>query len=803
MATPEAIQNTSEIIESRSENHQILAVLSAFGGITNALIRAGEQAARGSSDYRATCQEIRDSHLKVVIELIPDDQSEEVLRDTKFLLAELEEKCYGCFLLRELSLKTKDDLVSYGERLSTLIVSRYLCSKGIPTLAMDSRKYIVTDGQFTCARVDRKATEKRLSELDRSANVIIAPGFIGANHDGETTTLGRGGSDYSAALIANAFDAVQMEKWTDVPGMMTTDPRVVPSAKSINKLSYWEAMELCHFGAKVIYPPTIHPLMEKRIPLVIKNTFEPDTLGTVISSEANGVDQPVKGLSSISNMSLLTLSGSGMLGIPGFSRRLFTALSYNNINVALITQASSEHTITVGVEDEVVSQALKLIQNEFEYDLERGTLDEIHVENDLSIIALVGDHMKKHTGISGRAFHTLGRNGVNIRAIAQGSSERNISIVINSSDVHKGLSALHETFFDGEVKKINVFAAGVGNVGSTLLDQLKSQEKKLLEESNIKINVVGLSNSKKMIVKSDGINLDSWKDELQQSELKTSPENIQISLLEMNLSNAVFVDNTASDLLPESYLKMLQKSIAIVASNKVAASSDFNNYKKLKSASLKFSAPYLFETNVGAGLPIIETINNLVMSGDNVTDIQAILSGSLNFVFNNYREGVSFRDVVDQAMKEGYTEPDPRIDLSGKDVQRKILILARESGIEMEMNDIVNVPFLPAEIMDGEVDGFLARLDGAEDLMSSLIAKAKNNKSRLKYTASLSNGKAEVGLKEIPEGHPFYDISGSDNIVAIKTTRYQQQPLIIRGAGAGAEVTAMGVFADLIRLANR
>lgn len=802
LATPESIKRIAEILKDRSENDQLLVVLSAFGGITNELIRAGEEAAQGLASYRSITQQIRDRHQQAVLELIPSPATDAIMNEVKLMLSELEETCYGVYLLRELSLKTKDDLVSYGERLSTKIICNHLKFIGVDTLELDSRKNILTDDEYTCAKVNREVTSKNIAAWKGKAQCLVAQGFIGSTQDGNTTTLGRGGSDYSAALYAEGLGAVQFEKWTDVHGMMTSDPRIVKTAKPISTMSYWEAMELCHFGAKIIYPPTIHPLIEKNIALVIKNTFYPEVSGTVISAESSNDNGPVKGLSSIGGMSLVTLSGSGMIGIPGFSRRLFTALSYNKISVALITQASSEHTITVGIEDPLLTDALKVLNEEFEYDLERGTLDAIQTESGLAIIALVGDQMRHHTGIAGKAFHTLGRNGVNIRAIAQGSSERNISIVIEAPDVGKSLSALHEAFFDEEIRRVNVFAVGVGNVGGELLNQIQSQQSSLLNDRNIDVRVVGISNSKNILTDPNGIDLNQWKEALSSSEVPTSPENIQQTIIGMKLRNSVMVDNTASESISATYKHLLSRSISVAASNKIAASGSIEDYKTLKKLALTYSAPFLYETNVGAGLPIIDTLQNIVSSGDQVVSIQAILSGSLNFIFNVFHENCTFKSVVQEAMKQGFTEPDPRIDLSGVDVQRKILILAREAGLELEMSDIENVPFLGEESMKGSVEDFLNALDGEENRMQERWAEASAKVHRLKYMAKFEDGKASVGLHSVAADHPFYSISGSDNIVALTTKRYAQ-PLIIQGAGAGAAVTAMGVFANIIQLANR
>ncbi|MEO0403324.1 MAG: aspartate kinase [Bacteroidota bacterium] len=570
MSSPDSIRRISKILLDRKDQ-QLLVVVSAYGGITNQLLEVGQLASTGDPTYRTYLQEIRDRHLKSIIELVQPSLVSGCEEEVKKMLNLLEEKAYGVYLLKELSLKTRDELVSFGERLAAQIFSCHLSSIGLESKLLDPALFIKTDDQFGCAKVFRDLTSKNISELELSPQCSVSPGFIGSNKDGDITTLGRGGSDLSASLYAHGLGAKQLEKWTDVTGMMTCDPRIVPSAKPIDNLSYWEAMELCHFGAKVIYPPTLVPLLEKDIPMYVKNTFHPKDAGTLISSNIVDNNDAVRGLSSIGGMSLITLSGSGMVGVPGFSRRLFTALSYNKINVSLITQASSEHSITVGVEDDLISSAKNVIEEEFEMDLARGTLNPISHVDSLSIIALVGDQMKNHTGISGKAFHTLGRNGINIIAIAQGSSERNISIVIESKHVSKGLRALHETFFDLEPKQVNVFAIGVGNVGGTLLEQIRTQKDHLLESQNIEINVIGLSNSKKMIIDPEGLDLSNWKELLDKSELRASTSESINKLDELNLRNCVMVDNTANDLIAESYPKFLERSIGVVASNKIAA----------------------------------------------------------------------------------------------------------------------------------------------------------------------------------------------------------------------------------------
>jgi bifunctional aspartokinase / homoserine dehydrogenase 1 len=804
LASPSTISQVSSLLKERSTKEKLVVVLSAFYGITNQLLECGELASNGNSAFRAVCQQIRDRHIQASIDLIPEDQQSEVQTEVKALLGEFEELSYGVYLLGELSLQTKDRLISFGERLAVAIVTPHLISQGIKARALDSRKVILTDDSFGCAQV---RMEDSLAAIKAGINakdqVVVMAGFIGASQTGQTTTLGRGGSDFTAALVAASLKAKAMEKWTDVSGMLTADPRLVPTARVIEELTYSEAMELCHFGAKVIYPPTIHPLMENGIPLHVRNTFEPEAKGTSIVLESNKNGQAVRGLSSIGGIGLITIAGGGMVGMPGFSRRLFTALSYRQVNVILITQASSEHSITVGVQSSEADAAQRILEEEFEPDMTLGRIEPIKIETGLAIVALVGDKMRKHTGISGTTFHTLGRNDVNIRAIAQGSSERIISIVIEETDVAKSMQALHEAFFESELKRVNIFAVGVGNVGGTLIEQIKIQQDVLRKRLGIDLRVVALANSKKILIQEDGIDLDDWRNALKKCENNYELAKLPQIIKELNLRNSVFIDNTAHEVVSDLYPHLLSHSIAVIASNKIAASQSMDHYLQLKKLASKHHVPFLYETNVGAGLPIIDTIQNIVSSGDEITEIQAILSGSLNFIFNKFSDEVSFGEIVQQAMDGGYTEPDPRIDLSGVDVQRKILILAREAGEKMEMEAIENVPFLLQEVMEGKADGFLDRLRNAESPMKEKYLAAKAAGKKLKYAAQLKNGEAQVGLMEVAQDHPFFNIAGKDNIVLIYTKRYVEQPLVIKGAGAGAEVTAMGVFADIIRFANR
>ncbi len=797
------INNVINILENYGKKDSIACVVSAVGGITDKLLLAGKQAQNKDRSFTETFEFIKEKHFSIIKELNPDN-NDAILEYAEERHKSLKNLLEGIFLINELSPKTSDKLVSYGERLSSFIIAGTMKNRGLLADRKNSQELVITNSNYTKAEVDYAITNKNIKDYFSSApqNITILPGFVASSKAGEQTTLGRGGSDFTAAIIAAALNVEQLEIWTDVSGMFTTNPKLVKQAYPIDKISYQEAMELSHFGAKVLYPPTVQPVLSLNIPIHIKNTLEPEAIGTVISNENIKSSSPVKGISNINNIALLTLEGSGMVGIPGFSKRLFETLSQEKINVIMITQASSEHSICLGIEDKESEIAKHAIDSTFENEIALGKIEPITVENSLSIIALVGDNMKNHQGISGKMFSCLGRNNINIRAIAQGASEKNITAVIDEKDVKKALNTLHEQFFESKTKQLNVFITGVGNVGERLVEQIKQQKKYLKENLKINLRVAGLSNSRTMVFDETGLSLKDWKEELSNGE-KASLQGFFEKAKALNLRNSIFVDVTANANVANLYPQYLRESIAIVACNKIACSSDYNNYKELKRLSLKYNAPYLFETNVGAGLPVIDTLNNLIASGDKVNSIQAVLSGSLNFVFNNFNDSTKFHDIVKQAGVEGYTEPDPRIDLSGVDVARKILILARESGVEMNLEDIENTSFLSeAGLKSDTVDDFYKTLIADETHYQSLYASAKANNCQLKYVAKFDDGKASVGLQEIPEGHPFYNLEGSDNIVMFYTERYPKQPMIIKGAGAGADVTASGLFADIIRLAN-
>jgi aspartokinase/homoserine dehydrogenase 1 len=735
--------------------------------------------------------------------LIPVARQSSILSWVKQRCNEIEDICNGVFLLGELSPRTKDRIVSFGELFSSKIISERLLSLSVENTWKDSRELVITNSDFGFAAVDFNVTNKKISDFTSSVNegLFIVPGFVASDPSGATTTIGRGGSDYTAAIFAAATNAAFVEIWTDVSGMMTADPRLVPNAKVIPHISYQEAMELSHFGAKVIYPPTIQPVMTKNIPVWIKNTFAPDDYGTLIESRAVKNGSSIRGISSINKIVLLSLEGSGMVGIPGFSKRLFESLANERINVILITQGSSEHSICVGIDEASIHEAKKAVDKAFAYEIEMKKVDPLVIEQDLAIVALVGDNMKSHPGTSGKMFGALGRNGVNVRAIAQGSSERNISAVIAVADVKKAINILHEEFFETTFKQVNLFVTGVGNVGSRLLGQLTQQRAYLEEQLNLQVRVVGLANSKKMVFSEDGIDLNNWKDLLENAAPMSLQEYIDV-IRSKNLRNSVFADVTANEKVAQCYDQLLSKSISVVACNKVACSSSFNYYKKLKDLAREYNALFLFETNVGAGLPVIGTLNDLLRSGDKVNRIEAVLSGTLNFVFNHYSGEKTFAEVVKQAQDEGYTEPDPRLDLSGTDVMRKIMILARETGERLELEDIHNISFMPEACMKGDVDNFYKEMTAHEEHFKKLYSEAASAGKKLKFVAKYEYGKASVGLQHIDANHDFYHLYGKDNVVLFYTNRYTEQPLVVKGAGAGAEVTASGVFADIIRTAK-
>lgn len=801
VATAENIKKVVSIVSHTiNEKKGTVVVVSALGGITDLLLGAAALAAEGNETYKEKLNEIEQRHITTVKELIPVAQQSQLLSLVKTCCNEIEDICNGIFLLGELTPRSKDRVASYGEWLSSKIIAAKFNSDGIPAIWKDARELIQTNSVFTAAEVDYNSSNNKIVAYfsDKKEQLSILPGFIAADENGITTTLGRGGSDFTAAIIASAINASVLEIWTDVSGMMTADPRLTSNARIIPNISYQEAMELSHFGAKVIYPPTIQPVMGKQIPVWIKNTFAPDDNGTLIEAATSVEGDIVRGISSINNMALISLEGSGMVGIPGFSKRLFEALSAEKINVILITQSSSEHSICVGIDASDTSKAKLTVDQAFANEIALQKVEALKVEKDLSIVALVGENMKSHPGISGRMFSSLGKNGINVRAIAQGSSEKNISAVIATKDVKKAINVLHEEFFETTYKLVNIFISGTGNVGAKLLGQLQQQLDFLQTQLRLQLKVIGLSNSRKMLIREDGIDLANWKEDLENG-LPADLQQFVDEMISRNLRNSVFVDVTASDLVATIYNQLLQKSISVVACNKVAASSSYQHYKRLKELSREFNSRFLFETNVGAGLPVIATLNDLIQSGDRVHKIQAVLSGTLNFVFNNYDGTEKFASIVKQAQAEGYTEPDPRLDLGGTDVMRKIMILAREAGQPIEMNEITNHSFMPETCMKGSVEDFYTEMAKEEVHFKQLVDAATAEGCKLKFVATYENGKASVGLQHIDPHHDLYHLYGKDNVVLFYTDRYKDQPLVVKGAGAGAEVTASGVFADIIR----
>ncbi len=801
VANAENILKVIEIIRGKVPGNKLIVVVSALGGVTDELLQIATMAEANDESYLQLIDSLKEKHLHAAKSLIPENGSETI----NFIdqsIKEITEISNGVFLLQELSMRTKDRMMSYGEILSSTIINASLNKAGIKSVWKDARELIKTDNNYGNANVDFAATNENIQSFlqNSDSNLYLIPGFIATDTYGITTTLGRGGSDYTAAILAAGADAEVLEIWTDVSGMMTADPRLVNNFKNIPQISYQEAMELSHFGAKVIYPPTIQPVMQKGIPVKIKNTFKPHDAGTLIMHEATATGLSIQGISSISKIALLSLEGSGMVGIPGFSKRLFEALANACINVILITQGSSEHSICVGVDEHNSTMSKRVLDKTFVHEIQTKKVEPLIVETALSIVAIVGDNMKNHSGISGKMFSALGKNGISIRAIAQGSSERNISAVIKTHDVKKAINVLHEEFFETTYKQVNLFIAGAGNVGKKLLAQLQKQQSMLTEHLKIQVKLIGIANSKKMFFKEDGIDLVNWEADLSKGETMNL-DDFSEKIIEHNLRNSVFADITANDDIAATYGKFLEKSISVVACNKVAASSDFAYYEKLKNLAREFNSSFLFETNVGAGLPVIGTLNDLLHSGDKINKIEAVLSGTLNFVFNHYDGSRPFAEVVRQAQEEGYTEPDPRLDLSGKDVMRKILILARESGVALEMNDISNESFLPDSCYHGSVDDFYVAMQNEEEHFVSILEAAKTAGKKLKFVASYENGKAAVGLQQVDDKSDFYHLYGKDNAVLFYTERYPDQPLVIKGAGAGAEVTASGVFADIIRTA--
>lgn len=795
VANAENIRKVKNIVES--QNEPVIVVVSALGGITDKILNAARNASSGSVNYHEEQEEIRKRHEETIEQLFSGEVS--IKQTANELLFELEQILTGITLVGELTTKTLDRIAGIGERISSHIVAGFL---GVPRF--DSSELIRTDSNFGKAAVDFNITNKNLRDaFEGFHGIAVMPGFISKNAKGEFTTLGRGGSDFTAAIVAAALDVSILEIWTDVNGFMTADPRVISKAYTIPELTYSEAMELSHFGAKVIYPPTILPVYQKGIPVLIKNTFEPKDSGTRISRKVEkGAERIIKGISSISGITLVTLQGIGMVGVTGISMRLFTALARVNVNVILISQASSENSISIAIEQNTVELARNAIETEFEREIATGQISKIAIESELSIVAIVGENMKHSPGIAGKLFSTMGKSGINIIAIAQGASELNISWVVRNEVLRKTLNVIHESFFLSENVELNVFLMGIGTVGGNLLQQLLKQQDKLLREKHLNIKLTGVANSRKMLFNRDGIDIATYKEALNTNGETSSLYGFVDGIRNMNIYNSVFVDCTASDHVALLYKDILRSNISVVTANKAAASSEYENYAEIKRIAKQKGVKFLFETNVGAGLPIINTLNDLVNSGDKILKIEAVLSGTLNFIFNTISSEIPLSKTIKMAKEEGYSEPDPRIDLSGVDVARKILILARESGYKIEMNEIRINRFIPNELFDGTIDDFWKNVSSLDEEFEAKRKKLELANKKWRFVARFENGIAEAGLQEVDSRHPFYDLEGSNNLVMYTTERYQQFPMLIKGYGAGASVTAAGVFADLIKVSN-
>ncbi|WP_412467122.1 bifunctional aspartate kinase/homoserine dehydrogenase I [Pedobacter sp. KLB.chiD] len=802
VGSAENIKTLLRLVGEEKKKNNPVVVLSAMSGVTNLLTDMAEMAEKGE-DYDKYLKEIEAKHFAVIRALLPAAAQNPVFTRLKIFFNELEDLLQAVTNLRELSLQTKDQILSYGERCSTFMIS-HIASQNIgDSLYVNGAELIKTDSNFGQAKVDTELTELLINNFyqENKNKVIFVTGFIASNAAGRVTTLGRGGSDYTAAVWGAALNASEIEIWTDVNGMMTADPRIVKKAFSLPELSYTEAMELSYFGAKVIYPPTMIPAFMKKIPIVIKNTFEPDFAGTYIKSDVKTSNLPIKGISSIDHISIINLTGSGMVGKAGFSGRLFSLLSREQINVVLITQSSSEHSITFAVKPTDASQAIFLIKKEFELELDAKKLELPEVENNLAVLAIVGENMKRTPGMSGRLFSALGRNGINVRAIAQGSSEYNISVIISAADLSKAVNAVHDAFFTALKRTLNVFCLGTGNIGKTLFNQLREQMPFLAANNDLQVKVTGISNTRNMIFNADGLSLENWETTLDTDGEQADLAGFVAKMKALNLPNCVFVDNTAAEQPIEFYQGIFESSISVVTCNKKGNSADYAQYKSFKDTARKFGVDFYYETNVGAGLPIIRTLRELMMSGDKVARIEAILSGTISYIFNNFKGEAGFYETVKEAQELGYTEPDPRDDLNGKDFMRKMLILARDAGYPLEASDVKIDNILPDACLNAaSVEDFYSELRANAAYFENLKNTADSEGKVLRYIGKLENGEVEISLQMVDDSHPFYMLSGSDNIISFTTDRYKTRPLVVKGPGAGAEVTAAGVFADIINV---
>ena len=795
-----SIESLRHIVEKEAKKQPVIVVVSALGGITDKLIATSKMAETGDEAWRISYEEIVDRHYKMIDTIITDNATREKLFATvDTLLEQLKSILFGVFLVHDLSKKSYDAIVSYGERLSSHIVAALI--RGSKRL--NSLDFIMTERKDNRQVLDSELT----NQLVRSAftplqRITVVPGFISRDrHTREITNLGRGGSDYTASIIAAALDAEVLEIWTDVDGFMTADPRVIKTAYTINELSYIEAMELCNFGAKVIYPPTIYPVCVKNIPIKVKNTFNPENPGTVIKQKVKNDHKSIKGISSISGTTLITVAGLSMVGVIGVNQRIFTALTKGGISVFMVSQASSENSTSIGVRDADADQAVAVLNQEFSKEIETGAMFPMHAEGGLATVAIVGENMRHTPGVAGKLFGTLGRSGISVIACAQGASETNISFVINGTYLRKALNVLHDTFFLSEYKVLNLFICGIGTVGGRLIEQIHNQYEELKEHSRLKLNVVGIASSKNAIFDRDGIDLTHYREALKDSA-PSDVEALKEKILSMNIFNSVFVDCTASKDVAQLYQTLLEHNINVVAANKIAASSDYQSYAKLKQTALDRGVIYRFETNVGAGLPIIGTINDLRNSGDRILKIEAVLSGTLNYIFNELSAQVPFSETVRLAKENGYSEPDPRIDLSGTDVIRKLVILTREAGYQIEQADVEKHLFIPQQLFEGTVDDFWRQLPSLDADFEARRQQLESEGKRWRFVAEMDKGVAKVSLKAVAKGHPFYNLQGSNNIVMLTTERYKEFPMLIQGYGAGASVTAAGVFANIMSIAN-
>ncbi|WP_224997334.1 bifunctional aspartate kinase/homoserine dehydrogenase I [Cesiribacter sp. SM1] len=800
----EAISKLLRIVQDQQQQGQSVAIVcSAISGVTDTYLRLLTEAASGN-DYLRVLREVEQRHYDIVRAFLEVKRQNNALLALKMLFNELDDLLAGVRALGEVSARIKDKVAAYGELCSNLMISHFVDQHCGRAVFADARQFIKTDSNYGNARVNDGLTYQLIRNyFKQQANTIpVITGFIASNDKGETTTLGRGGSDYTAAIIGAAMEAEEIQIWTDVDGFMTSDPRLVRKAFSLHNLSYNEAIELSYFGAKVIYPPTMRPAIARNIPIVIKNTFNPGFPGTLIGPQSSSNGSLIKGISSIPAISLVNIQGSGMVGLTGFSGRLFSSLAQFGVNVILITQASSEHSITLAISPQDVPLAYQAIETEFEYELVKGQLNKPEVENELSIIAAVGENMRNAKGLAGKFFSALGRSGVNISAIAQGSSELNISAVIEKQDLRKALNSVHDALFLSPVKTLHVFSCGTGKIGGTLLKQIREHHEHLEGHRHVRINLAGVSNTKKMLIEREGINLTHWQQELQEQGQASNLDTFIEHAIALNLPNSVFIDNTASAVVAQCYDKLFKHNISVVTCNKIGNCGSFSSYNRYKQLARKYGVDYWYETTAGAGLPIIKTLHDLLISGDEVLRIEAILSGTISFIFNEFKGDRSFADVVREAQEKGFTEPDPRDDLSGLDFARKMLILARETGLPTELQEVQIQPILPKNCQEAPtVDAFYEELEKSEDYFREMKQKAEAENKVLRYIGNLENGVVKVELMMVDASHPFYGLSGSDNIVSFTTNRYRFNPMVIKGPGAGAEVTAAGVLADLVRVA--